>query len=140
MVVFELPKKIKPKKKDYKAIEYFVINILNKTSFQKEKVLKILFKHLLNRFVSIFCFPVIILSLLFTVFRPSEKKIYPEGMRELLKYIKSTYGNPVVYVTENGVGDCGTIVDETRVNYLKNYIDQVLQGNAIDFKFLFILL
>lgn len=61
-------------------------------------------------------------------------------MRELLKYISSTYGNPVVYVTENGVGDCGTILDETRVNYLKNYIDQVLQGNTIDFKFLFILL
>lgn len=63
---------------------------------------------------------------------PSEKKIYPEGMRELLKYIKSTYGNPVVYVTENGVGDCGTIVDETRVNYLKNYIDQVLQALKLD--------
>lgn len=59
-------------------------------------------------------------------------------MRELLKYISSMYGNPVVYVTENGVGDCGTILDETRVNFLKNYIDQVLQGNAIDFEFLFI--
>lgn len=61
--------------------------------------------------------------------RPSEKKIYPEGMRELLKYIKTKYGNPVVYVTENGVGDCGTLLDETRVNYLRDYIDQVLSGN-----------
>ena len=61
--------------------------------------------------------------------RPSEKKIYPEGMRELLKYIKTKYGNPIVYVTENGVGDCGTLLDETRVNYLRNYIDQVLSGN-----------
>ena len=70
--------------------------------------------------------------------RPSEKKIYPEGMRELLKYIKSTYRNPVVYVTENGVGDCGTLLDDTRVNYLRNYIDQVLSGNIPkNFKILF---
>lgn len=33
MVVFELLKKIKFKKKDYKVIEYFIINILNKISF-----------------------------------------------------------------------------------------------------------
>lgn len=33
------------------------------------------------------------------------------------------YGNFVVYVIENGVGDCGIIVDEIRVNYIKNYID-----------------
>lgn len=50
-------------------------------------------------------------------------------MRELLKYIKTKYGNPIVYVTENGVGDCGTLLDETRVNYLRDYIDQVLSGN-----------
>ena len=50
-------------------------------------------------------------------------------MRELLKYIKTKYGNLIVYVTENGVGDCGTLLDETRVNYLRNYIDQVLSGN-----------
>lgn len=37
MVVFELPKKIKPKKKDYKAIEYFIINILNKNKFSKRE-------------------------------------------------------------------------------------------------------
>ena len=50
-------------------------------------------------------------------------------MRALLKYIKTKYGNPIVYVTENGVGDCGSLLDETRVNYLRNYIDQVLSGN-----------
>lgn len=44
-------------------------------------------------------------------------------MREFLKYIKFIYGNFVVYVIENGVGDCGIIVDEIRVNYFKNYID-----------------
>lgn len=85
--------------------------------------MKILFKYLLNRYVFIFCFLVIILSLLFMVFRLSEKKIYLEGMREFLKYIKFMYGNFVVYVIENGVGDCGIIVDEIRVNYFKNYID-----------------
>nr|CAB3465855.1 unnamed protein product [Digitaria exilis] len=29
--------------------------------------------------------------------------IYPKGLHELLLYVKETYGNPTVYITENGV-------------------------------------
>lgn len=28
--------------------------------------------------------------------------IYPQGMKEVLMYTKNKYGNPLVYITENG--------------------------------------
>lgn len=28
--------------------------------------------------------------------------IYPQGFRDLLLYVKENYGNPTVYITENG--------------------------------------
>jgi beta-glucosidase len=28
--------------------------------------------------------------------------MYPDGFRELLLYIKENYGNPTIYITENG--------------------------------------
>jgi beta-glucosidase/6-phospho-beta-glucosidase/beta-galactosidase len=35
--------------------------------------------------------------------------IYPQGFRDLLLYIKKYYGNPTIYITENGT-DPGTIL------------------------------
>ncbi|KAH0879225.1 hypothetical protein HID58_066619 [Brassica napus] len=30
---------------------------------------------------------------------------YPPGFRQILNYIKNKYGNPLTYITENGIGD-----------------------------------
>lgn len=44
---------------------------------------------------------------------------YPQGILELLRYIKNNYNNPTIYVTENGV-------DEVN-NYGKKPIDELLK-------------
>ena len=56
-------------------------------------------------------------------------EIYPEGMSEILGMIREDYGNPPVYITENGVSfyekpENGRIEDDNRIEYLKNYLFQ----------------
>lgn len=53
------------------------------------------------------------------------------GLRRLLNWIKEEYGNPQLYVTENGVAtDQKTSWDDSaRVFYYKTYIDEALKGN-----------
>ncbi|KAK6190480.1 hypothetical protein SNE40_002342 [Patella caerulea] len=53
---------------------------------------------------------------------------YAWGLRKLLNYIKTTYGNIDVYITENGAADCGTNEDQVRVDYVKRYLNAVLQA------------
>lgn len=36
---------------------------------------------------------------------PSWLYVYPEGILDVLKYTKDTYKNPIIYITENGIGD-----------------------------------
>ena len=53
----------------------------------------------------------------------------PWGLKKLLKYIKDTYGNPPVLITENGVSDRNSSLDDQhRVNFYTGYINNVLQG------------
>ncbi|GJN13500.1 hypothetical protein PR202_gb00212 [Eleusine coracana subsp. coracana] len=56
---------------------------------------------------------------------------YPEGLKNLLTIIRERYGNPPVYITENGVGDMDrngdlpvekALNDDVRLNYLKDHI------------------
>ena len=55
--------------------------------------------------------------------------IVPWGLRRLLKWIKDSYGNPPVYVTENGCSDRRNDVDDQqRVNYYRCYINEVMKG------------
>ena len=53
------------------------------------------------------------------------------GLRKTLNYLRQTYGNPDVYVTENGLADCGTMKDEKRITYIKEYSNNVLKGKII---------
>ncbi|KAI2660870.1 Lactase-phlorizin hydrolase [Labeo rohita] len=61
-------------------------------------------------------------------------KICPQGFRRLLKFIKDNYGNPPVYVTENGVSERGPVDlnDVHRIHYYENYINQALKAYLLD--------
>nr|KAG5708127.1 hypothetical protein BaRGS_002863 [Batillaria attramentaria] len=54
-----------------------------------------------------------------------EQRLMGFGMRKLLNYIRTTYNNPKVYITENGFADCGTMKDQKRIMYLKEYMTNV---------------
>ena len=60
---------------------------------------------------------------------------YPDGMRELTKRYREEYGNPVVYITENGTAhdaplEDGQVHDQYRIKYLTHYLTALRQ--AID--------
>jgi beta-glucosidase len=55
---------------------------------------------------------------------------YPRGIYELAMRYRDEYGNPVVYITENGMADNdlpvdGFIHDERRIRYLGRYLEQL---------------
>lgn len=64
----------------------------------------------------------------------SGKYIVPWGMRRLLNWIKETYGNPELYITENGYADPenGTTDDATRTRFYRLYINEVLKAIKLD--------
>ncbi|KAM9223817.1 lactase-like protein [Leptosomus discolor] len=64
---------------------------------------------------------------------PGPKWLYsvPWGFRRLLNFVKTQYGNPPIYVTENGVSEkvqCTQLCDEWRIEYLKGYINEILKA------------
>ncbi|TSK92928.1 Lactase-phlorizin hydrolase [Bagarius yarrelli] len=63
-----------------------------------------------------------------------ELKAAAWGLRRLLNWIKEEYGDPEIYITENGVStDAGTTVDDTdRIFFLKTYIDEALKAHNLD--------
>ncbi|CAL5016410.1 unnamed protein product [Urochloa decumbens] len=62
--------------------------------------------------------------------------IYPEGFRELLLYIKQYYGNPAIYITENGVDEANNksiplqeaLKDDTRVDFYHRHLLSMLRA------------
>lgn len=54
------------------------------------------------------------------------------GLRRLLNWIKEEYGDPEIYITENGVAtDSKTTWDDSaRVFYYKTYINEALKGDV----------
>lgn len=57
------------------------------------------------------------------------------GLRRLLNWIKEEYGNPPIYIIENGVGikTKSDVDDNARIFYYKTYIDEALKGTRIFF-------
>ncbi|KAJ8936638.1 hypothetical protein NQ314_012254 [Rhamnusium bicolor] len=50
---------------------------------------------------------------------PNGNTIVPWGARKILKWVKSTYNDPSIFITENGVADDGsTTTDTERINFL----------------------
>jgi beta-glucosidase len=58
-------------------------------------------------------------------------EIYPQGIYNILKKIQNDYGNPPVYITENGVAfieelnSDGGLEDDNRIEFLKKYLSKV---------------
>ena len=65
-------------------------------------------------------------------------EVYPEGLTDTLLWVKNRYGNPPVYITENGaafadpatVPEQGGIDDALRVDYLRAHIAAVRSAIA----------
>ncbi|XP_077600609.1 lactase-like protein isoform X3 [Stigmatopora nigra] len=64
---------------------------------------------------------------------PGSEWLYsvPWGFRRMLNFVKTQYGNPMIYVTENGVSEkmqCTELCDEWRIKYYKDYINEMLKA------------
>lgn len=58
-------------------------------------------------------------------------QIYPQGLYDALCYLKDNYGNPEVYLTENGLGNArfdsraGELKDHNRIQYLQEHLREM---------------
>lgn len=52
--------------------------------------------------------------------------VVPEGLRGVLNWFRTEYGNPPVVITENGYSDDGQLDDHGRVDYYKSHLTQLL--------------
>jgi len=61
-------------------------------------------------------------------------KMVPWGFRKLLNWIKNTYGNPELLVTENGFSDSDRVGlnDTMRTEYFRLYINNMLKASQLD--------
>jgi len=62
--------------------------------------------------------------------------IYPKGIQEILLYIKRKYHNPLIYITENGVGEFNnatlsrkeSLADQQRLEYHRDHLWYLLRA------------
>ncbi|XP_075140642.1 lactase/phlorizin hydrolase [Leptodactylus fuscus] len=60
-------------------------------------------------------------------------RVTPFGLRRLLRWIKEEFNNPAIYVTENGISERGTdLNDEWRTHYYKHYVNEALKAVKYD--------
>lgn len=52
----------------------------------------------------------------------------PQGLQDLLRWIKNKYDNPTVMITENGWSDDGQLDDVDRVDYLRAHLASVVRA------------
>jgi beta-glucosidase/6-phospho-beta-glucosidase/beta-galactosidase len=56
----------------------------------------------------------------------------PQGLRDLLNWIKDEYNNPPVFITETGWNDDGEIEDDARIDYFNSHLKVVAKAIAED--------
>ncbi|ERL92407.1 myrosinase 1 [Dendroctonus ponderosae] len=57
----------------------------------------------------------------------------PAGFRKLLKWISNEYGNPRIFIMENGWADVmGTVNDTNRITYIRGHLCSLLKAIHID--------
>uniref|UniRef100_A0A3P9J4L6 beta-glucosidase n=1 Tax=Oryzias latipes TaxID=8090 RepID=A0A3P9J4L6_ORYLA len=63
-----------------------------------------------------------------------EQRAVAWGLRRLLNWIKEEYGDPDIYISENGAAlEAGTLWDDiNRVFFYKTYIDEALKAHELD--------
>lgn len=61
-------------------------------------------------------------------------KINPWGLRYILNWVKDRWGNPPIYITENGRADTNGLNDLERIFYLRNYTNEMLKGKTSGLK------
>ncbi|XP_044968312.1 beta-glucosidase 12-like [Hordeum vulgare subsp. vulgare] len=62
--------------------------------------------------------------------------VYPQGLRDLLLYIKEKYHNPTIYITENGIDEANnkslplheSLNDDARIDYHHRHLDALLSA------------
>jgi beta-glucosidase/6-phospho-beta-glucosidase/beta-galactosidase len=56
----------------------------------------------------------------------------PEGLGDLMRWIKKEYGNPEVWITENGWSDDGTLEDVGRIKYVRDHLTELHKAIVVD--------
>ncbi|XP_072260389.1 klotho isoform X1 [Pyxicephalus adspersus] len=57
--------------------------------------------------------------------------VVPWGLRKILNWVKSKYGDIPIYILANGIDD-GHLEDKLRVYYMQHYINEALKATLID--------
>ncbi|GBP28177.1 Myrosinase 1 [Eumeta japonica] len=53
-------------------------------------------------------------------------RVYPSGFANLLRWCKRNYNDPIIFITENGFSDRGTLEDYGRISYYNDYLSEIL--------------
>ncbi|XP_047510000.1 myrosinase 1-like [Pieris napi] len=53
-------------------------------------------------------------------------RVVPTGFANLLRWCKSSYNDPPIYITENGYSDRGTLEDYDRIKYFNDHLGAIL--------------